>query len=414
MKSKFFFITITLGFYCCNNSPKVNFSNSDCVAVSVAVLKNSNKMYTVSLDSLKQVRKIIPLSLLVEDCSLVQLETREEALIDPYITTVSEKYIGVWQSYRIGRTYKLFDRTGKYLCTMRSVGDDASEFSSPHSDVIIDDKNELIYLAPFTTDKILVYSTKGEFLNEIIAPQKMLNPKLFLYNDILTIIHTPMNNSSPYHDGYQADKTMVFQFDVKTGKLLNEIKPPIHLVIPNFNSGQIRTSRNIPENFDFFLYYYFTNNTYKDTLYRVDFDHNVIAPIFTMTYNPNDLSIHEPSGSLCKPFFFQITKNLIMTKINCGDLVVTDLNSETASWARIVNDFYGNIPVLPYLEDFHNGCFVHNIKPEKLKEIIKTRLSERSCTAEERKTLTKTLSTLKDGTNNVVFIGKLREEMKLW
>jgi len=51
-----------------------------------------------------------------------------------------------------------------------------------------------------------------------------------------------------------------------------------------------------------------------------------------------------------------------------------------------------------------------------LMEDIENRLAERNCTEEDREILKKTLSKLKEGTNNLVFIGKLKEEIdtRLW
>jgi len=49
-------------------------------------------------------------------------------------------------------------------------------------------------------------------------------------------------------------------------------------------------------------------------------------------------------------------------------------------------------------------------------EDIENRLAERSCTEQDRQILNQTLSTLKENANNVVFIGKLKSEVKskLW
>jgi hypothetical protein len=59
---------------------------------------------------------------------------------------------------------------------------------------------------------------------------------------------------------------------------------------------------------------------------------------------------------------------------------------------------------------------VYNTQPEQLMEKIERRLSESSCTEKDKQILLKTLSTLKEGANNVVFIGKLKNEVKtkLW
>jgi hypothetical protein len=81
-------------------------------------------------------------------------------------------------------------------------------------------------------------------------------------------------------------------------------------------------------------------------------------------------------------------------------------------YIKVVNDYYGNIPAVEDIRQLRNGYYVYNLQPEELMDIIETRLAESSCTEKDKKVLKKTLSTLKENTNNVVFIGKLRKELK--
>ena len=92
----------------------------------------------------------------MENCELVQLETREDAYFNAWFTTVTDKYIGV--SVEGNEPFKLFARSGKFLCNVGSVGRGPGEYTISPYDAIIDDQNELIYLAPFVGNKILVYN----------------------------------------------------------------------------------------------------------------------------------------------------------------------------------------------------------------------------------------------------------------
>jgi hypothetical protein len=98
--------------------------------------------------------------------------------------------------------------------------------------------------------------------------------------------------------------------------------------------------------------------------------------------------------------------------------VATDLRHRKSSFIRVVNDFYGNIPVSMSFgiqsqnNDFLNGYWAHNLPPEDLIEVIKNRLAEKSCTDNDRQALQKMLSSLKEGDNNLMFIGKLKQEVK--
>jgi len=217
---------------------------------------------------------------------------------------------------------------------------------------------------------------------------------------------------------------MMLQFDVNSGELLKRLTPPSeHFILRGnaFGGGDILTSQNIPEIFEF-MPRYFAQNQY-DTLYHVDMQNNKFLPFFTMDYDYNFTDGRK------KPYFHQLNKSLIISliidevfpnkpKIAKG-FIATDLSFKTSSWVKVVNDYFGGIEALPYenLEYyFQRGYYVYNIQPEELMEIVENRLAENSCTEKDRQVLMKLLSSLNEGTNNVVFIGKLKDEIKtkLW
>ena len=359
------------------------------------VIVNGNTMYVMSLNNLKSDIVTIPLSSLVENCELVQLESVDDAYVGLGITTITERYIGVRQS----RTpYKLFDRSGKYLRNIGSIGGGPGEWTASLYDEIIDEKNEMIYLAPLNrSDKILVYSTSGQYQKDIVAPHRLQKPIMFLSNNTLTVVHMPFVN----------DKAIAYQFDVNTGEVLKELgPPPAHLIVEDFND-ELFSLRNESGVFD--LVY-----TNSDTLYHFDLKDNKLLPFFNVTY--------ETSQNIWKRYF-QITPNLFLTNLRLFKettppsvedigIVATDLTSKTSSRIKVVNDYYGNIPI-SFAWQIHNGYWVMNLQPEQLMEIIEKRLAESSCTENDRQVLNKTLSTLKENTNNVVFIGKLKSEVEM-
>jgi len=373
-KSKILLVALVISAYCC--SPK---GDGSVTIVDVG----GSKMAVFNLNELKTDTATILLSALVEGCSLVQLESTEDAYCHPWFTTVSEKYIGVRQ--RGNRPYMLFNRSGKFLRAVGSVGRGPGEWTISLYDDIIDDKNELIYLAPFMGDKILVYNTSGVFLKDIVAPQRLNKPKIFLSDNVLTVVHMAFTN----------DKAIAYQFDVNTGQVLKELSPPTHLRAENFD-GEIFNTRNVSGTFDF-------THTSSDTLYHFNAESNKIQPLFMMTYSSSE-----------KPYkqYYLLNNHMILTNVFGKGLVATDLKSMTSSYIKVVNDFYGNMPAPTYIVQLRNGYWVHNIQPEQLIEDIEKRLAKRNCTDAEREILKKTLSTTKEGANNVVFFGKLKEEVK--
>jgi hypothetical protein len=156
MKSNFLVLAaLVFSAYCC--SPKGDGTVSE-------VIVNGAVMHVFSLNELKSDTTTIPLSSLLEYCVLVQLETTEEAFFRPGPMTVTEKYIGVRNS---GSPYKLFDRSGKFLGNIGSIGRGPGEWTINIYDEIIDDRNDLLYFSSFMSDRILVYSTSGRFVKDI-------------------------------------------------------------------------------------------------------------------------------------------------------------------------------------------------------------------------------------------------------
>ena len=338
-----------------------------------------SKMIVCSLNKLKSNTVTIPLSSLVEDCVLVQLETITEAYFKPWFTTVTDKYIGVRQQG--GNPYKLFDRSGKFLCNIGSIGRGPGEYSIALYDDVIDEKNGLIYLASMNGDKIFVYNMSGKFMKNIVAPHQLKKPKMFLKDNILTVVHM----------AFRGDKAIAIQFDVNTGQILKELAPPAHLLVQNFD-GEIFNTRNTTAIFDFY-------HTSSDTLYHFDVKNNKIQPLYTMTYTSSE-----------KPWkqYFQLNKDLFFTNVSGKGLVATDLKNKASSYIKVVNDYYGNLPAPTYIMQLRNGYWVYNIQPEELMEVIEKRLTESSCTEKDKQVLRKMNSTLKEGENNLVFIGKLK------
>ena len=391
-KSKILLVALVFGACCC--SPK---GDGSVTIVDVG----SSKMAVLSLNELKSDVVKIPLSSLVENCELVQLETKEGIFTNPWFTTITDKYIGIRENRR--DPFKLFNRSGKFLCHVGSVGRGPGEYAIGPYDAIIDEQNELIYLSPFSGNNILVYNTSGQFVKDIVAPFSLNKAKIFLSANILTVVHMPFPNTG----------AMVLQFDVNTGTVLKEVAPLEHLIVNNFDHDIINT-RNAPEIFDFA----FMN---CDTLYHFDLKSNIIRPAFKMAYKSSE-----------KPWLvhFQINKDLFLTNVsflgadpNTGrqkyiprGLVATDIKNRVSSYITVVNDYYGNLPVKVGYFTFFHGYYMLNVQPEELVEDIENRLAERNCTENDKQILNKTLSTLKEGANNVVFIGKLKSEVKskLW
>jgi hypothetical protein len=331
-----------------------------------------------SLEDVKEV-EILPLSSLVEDCSLIHLDNNtDEALFKAWFITVTDRYIGVRQQNK--GAFKLFDRSGKFLCNVGSVGQGPGEYSTTLYDDIIDDENELIYLSPFVGEKIWVYNTSGKHIKNIPLPNNMGKAKLHLSDDIISVVYMPFDN----------DKFVAYQITTE-GKVLKSVPTPSHFVVGSFN-GEMFNTRNTSE-FDF-------RTTNSDTLYHYDIKNNVIAPEFVMSVKSSE-----------KPFRSYVElKDKYLTCVFGKEykVVATNKDTKNSSYIRVVNDYYGNLEVPISVVTFRNGWFVYNLEPTQLIEQIEKRLAESNCSEQDKQQLNALLPTLDENANNVLFIGKLK------
>jgi len=411
MKSKIILIALVISAYACSHSS----TQGDGSVKEVMV--GGNKVSVLLLDKVKSGTVTIPLSSLVDDFEMVQLEMHEDAIFgETNKITVTENYIGVLP---FSNNYKLFDRSGKFISALSRRGKGPGEFPFSLNDAIIDDKNGIVYLSAFP-NKILVYNTSGVYLKEFVIPQPFFdNNQMYLSDGILTAICAPKTFQQPGRT-YNAE-IMVAKFDVNTGELLEKLPPPFEHLILRSHVGFPNSHQNVPGVFDWVPNYHSLEQSQYDTLYHIDIKRNKFLPFFTVA---NHL-INE--GIIAS--FRQVNKNLMMIQlIKAGawdpysEFIVADLSSKTSSrYHKIVNDYLGNldIPVRTLSNGngrFINGYFANSIQPEDLMEDIEEHLAESSCTEKDREVLKKTLSKLKEGTNNVVFIGKIKEEIKtnLW
>ena len=413
MKSKIILIALVISAYACSNpSPQGDGSVKE-------VMVGGNKVLVCLFDKVKSETVTAPLSRFVEHFEIVQLETCENAFFNTTANiTVTEKYIGVRPIY--GDNYTLFDRAGKFFCTVSRKGRGPGEYPISINDDIIDEKNGIIYLALTFSNKLLVYNTSGQFLKEFVLPHRFDQPKIFLSEGTLAVVQAPIMFQQPNRTINQADVMMV-KFDVKTGEMLEQLAPPYEHLILKSLSGFPNTFRNVPDVFDWFPNYQSEEHIQCDTIYHIDIKRNKLIPFFTVEAN-------NLANENFKPFCYQVNKNLILINLfkfkgpreePKDYYIAADLKSKISTrFNKVANDYLGNMIISR--DDFHlkitNGYYTTSIQPEDLMEDIEKRLKESSCTQKDREILKKTLSTLKEGTNNVVFIGKIKDEIKtnLW
>ena len=368
MKTYYFFLSFLIIFF--TSCSKGDNSISEQMA-------NGSKVIVCSYDEIKKTNNI-PLSHLVAECKLIHFEDIDDALFNPWFTTVTDKYIGIRQ--QDGGVYKLFDSSGKFLCDVGSVGQGPGEYAGSLYDDLIDDKNQLVYLVPMYGDKIYIYNTSGKFVKNIIAPQQLHKPRLHLSDDgILSVVHM----------AFDGEKAVAMQFD-KDGNVIKSLEPLSHLLVDNYN-GEIFNTRNTAM-FEF-------AHTSSDTLYHYSKERNKIEPIINLEFSSSE-----------KPFrqYIKVSDYYLINVFENNKIVAANIKDKTSSFVTIKNDFFGDLNVFVNVVSFRNGWYIKNLEPGQLITEIDDRLKESDCSQQDKDKLIKLRNSLDENTNNIMFVGKIK------
>ncbi len=370
------FILLTTFFVRCSKSG--NKGDGTITLVTI----NDTEMMVCSQEAITD-KQIVPLSELVESCELIRFETSEEALFKPWWTIVSENYIGIRQE---DANFKLFDRSGKFLCDVGSIGQGPGEYPMSIKDEIIDEKNGLIYFVTFIGDKILTFDMKGNHIKDIPLPQKFNKPVISLSDEgILSILQLPFEN----------DPNFAIQIDLE-GNVVKEL-PKQENFLCTIYDHEIFSYKNT-DAFDFFY-------TAVDTLFHFDAKRNKLQPVYKIVLPPS-LSKY-PWIHFCRELPDRYLTWVYNVETHKSSLISTNKKNQTSSYIKIINDYYGGMEV-PVLS-FNKGYFAQNIEPGELIDLIEKRLTEKDCSRNDKEKLKTLLKTLDENSNNLLFVGKLKQ-----
>ena len=375
MKTSYLLLSSALLLGClsaCNTSPresKVMEANDGSVTT---VESNGNKLTVCDLSAVKDTIEV-PLSEFVEDCRIVRFETSEEAYFKAWFINATDKHIGIRQGNQ--DVFKLFDRDGKFLYNVGSVGSGPGEYDTTLYDECIDEKNGHIFFTPFVGKRIMMYDINGQWIKDIPLPMQINKAKIWVNEDgSLSVVHMPFEEGEP----------LAFRVDTE-GNILNQIPATAATKVMNFD-GEVFSYRNCGD-FDFF-------HTGIDTLFTYDPAGNKLLPKFTMTFpNMNEKPIH---------LYYRLPHHFIVTywgnKGEGGGDVLVDTEKNASSYFRLVNDFYGN-----------RGYFIQSLEPAQLIEKIEKQIASGKCSGQDEQKLKELAATLTENDNNVLFIGKVKK-----
>lgn len=351
---------------------------------SVTTVETAGNKLTVCDLSLVEDTIDVPLSEFVEDCRIVRFETSEEAYFKAWFINATDRYIGVRQ--QDGGVFKLYDRNGKFLHNVGSIGSGPGEYDTTLYDECMDETRGHIFFTPFVGKKIMMYGLDGQWIKDIPLPMRINKAKIWVNEDgTLSVVHMPFEEGEP----------LAFRVDTE-GNILDRIPATAATKAMNFD-GEVFSYRNCND-FDFF-------HTGIDTLFTYDAASNKLLPRFTMTFPNRDAKpIH---------LYYRLPHHFMITywgnKGEGGGDILVDTQKNASSYFRLVNDFYGNLPIPFPGHSFYRGYFIQSLEPEQLAERIEKHLASGKCSGEDKKKLKELAATLKENDNNLLFIGKVKE-----
>lgn len=333
-------------------------------------------------------KKTVKLSELIEDFQIIRFENKDEAFFKSRWMYFSDNYICVRQD---SRAIKLFDKSGKYLGEVGNIGQGPGEYRAVY-DILLNEKEQNIYVTPIVGDYILRYDLTGKYLDEIDLGDNINKGRLFLSLDasVLSLVHLCFKDDKGKFTGAniqlqnQDSVQYVYVEEIASNMIGEDGK----------RSGfehEVWSYRNA-DNFPFMI-------THHDTLYQYNSQTNKIQAAFTMSMDP------ERKGDAF--FIFNEWPHHYYIAIVGGERnILVDKEVSKAYEVKFVNDFMGNMEFYPSIQD---GYFFQNWEPGYLREKLEEALLSEDYPENQKEKLKKFMQTLNENDNNVLFLGKLKQ-----
>lgn len=325
-----------------------------------------------------------PLSKIIKKCEFIPLETNDSSLFESvYHVGVSENYIAVHS--RGQYPIKLFNREGKFIRNIGSIGRGPGEFSSLYG-IQLDEPANKIYLTPFANaTQIIVYNLDGEDLAPIPLVYKQTKCKVYVEGDVVTVLSMPFSDEIP----------VAYQQTV-SGELIQKLPVIEHLILrPDFSS-EISSSNNAGA-YDLFILPW-GSQTY-DTLYYYDTKTNRLFPKYVNSFSDKK---HGSWTYELKDHYY----SWIFGDRYKGAGVIVDKKTLKSDFFTIKNDFYGNIAVKKFFMS-SNGWFISSFSAIELIGKWDEVLKNNDLTGSERDKIESAKNALNENDNDVLFIGRM-------
>lgn len=386
MKRLFIIPILALSLFGCKQQPKNE-------AITKVTTPKGDPVYVLDFAKLSNETKVIPLSSLVKEITVLPLETKEEAFIKHANTVFSDNYIGIRSWDKV--PYKLFDYNGKYIRDIGKVGKGPGEYRFVYS-TMIDEPNNRVYMMPWMNNKIIAFDTLGGIQEDIPLAYKTQKSFFRMKDGVITVMNMP----------FPEDPAVAFQQDMQ-GNVKHMIATGDYYV-PQDYSNEIYHLNNTGKN-DMNLFVFF--NDKADSLYHYDPAKDYLVPQFTIQFAEERKPIHSymelPHHILID---VSVPKQTGANSFGTGGnkYILFDKKNETAEFVELKNDFLGGIPVIMW-DLFSNGRFVNNTPAISFKRNIDSVLIYNEDMDAALRTKLKALSAkINKSDNNILLYGDLK------
>lgn len=390
MKKSLLLLVVAVAAFGCVGTNQKSFLTGEPVAERVQA--DGAEIVSADIDAFKNT-VAIPLSELAEELEIIRLDSRPEALFEYGQVFLSENYIGL--STSVPRSFKLFDRTGKYLRDIGHEGRGPGEYGNIYS-AAIDESSQTIYILPWMAGELLAFGIDGSH-KEPVKLAHSAGKGVFNVNTdgTFSFATVPVFGAPVWAWTQNA-----------TGDVVNEIASPAGRQM-DFSS-EVSAGNNVGV-FDPFVMMY--GNTDNDALAQYDIEAGRMVPVFTANIQSKKPPYYSYT-QLPRHFIGQYAPGMEQVGENMSQGLppvhfIVDRETLQGALYTLEIDELGGLEAWP---NFSQGYFISNMAAINLKTELEKLLSSGGVDDPAvLRRITDLNDSIKEDDNNIILLARLRK-----
>lgn len=299
--------------------------------------------------------KIIPLSVLVENISMVKLETSDSSLISE-VTSIEEHKDKLFIYDRVGGNLIVFNEQGKFLYKIGERGSRPGQFHKVDSWCFDSLSNRIICIDDFQ-HKIKIFTEEGTFVTEFFTNvystkiQYLDNEHIVLYNNF-----NSANENFPYNLIFLNLK------DNKVDRMELPIDPVKSRTFLTAQTPFVTNSQGLFYNFPYSYDIYKIATSSVEKKYHINFsNHSLPKEIMTLSYKSLRDSLFSSNQYIQGLTDFFVTKEVVMFRYIYKEHSMTALYNILDTTLKIysaIDDDINALPINKLMFSNHNNVYI--------------------------------------------------------